>query len=194
MFYIVTLGNQGEEYKNTRHNLGWLVADYIADKVDATKTVHDSYLEGNLRTGEINKQGVTIFYPATMMNNSGRAVKKLVKKEEVAQLIVIHDDIALPFTEIKVSFDRGAGGHNGVDSLIKHLGTKSFLRIRLGLAPRSFITGKTKVITGEKYARFVLGRFSSSEKKQIPEVAEKVLSALSLVVYEGKEKAMNQFN
>ncbi len=194
MYYIVALGNVGEEYKNTRHNFGWLVADYVAQKIAASESSRDSYLEGTLRRAMIKEESITILYPETMMNNSGRAVRKLVKKEEIPKLIVLHDDIALPFGEVKISFDRGAGGHNGVDSLINHLGTKAFLRIRLGLAPRGLFSGKTKVITGDKYARFVLGRFTATEQKQIPVVAEKVLTALTLLVSEGKEKAMNQLN
>ncbi len=194
MYYIVALGNVGEEYKNTRHNFGWLVADYVAQKIAASESSRDSYLEGTLRRAMIKEESITILYPETMMNNSGRAVRKLVKKEEIPKLIVFHDDIALPFGKVKISFGRGAGGHNGVDSLINHLGTKAFLRIRLGLAPRGLFSGKTKVITGDKYARFVLGRFSGTEQKQIPVVAEKVLAALALLISEGKEKAMNQLN
>lgn len=194
MYYIVALGNPGEEYKNTRHNFGWLVSDYVAEKIYASRTVKDSHLEGEVRKGRLKDTLLTFFSPTTFMNHSGRAVRKLIKKEELDYLVVIHDDIALPFGEIKVSFDRGAGGHNGVESLINHLGTKAFLRVRLGLAPRSFFTGAIKQITGDKYAKFVLGRFSSSESKQVEEIGQKVLEALELLVTEGKEKVMNKFN
>ena len=194
MRYIVALGNPGEEYKNTRHNLGWLVADYIAKKIDASKLEVDSYLEGNVRKGELKKEPVVIFYSTTFMNHSGQGVRKLVAKAEINHLVVLHDDIALPFGEIKVSFDRGAGGHNGVESIINHLGTKAFLRVRLGLAPRSFFTGAIKQITGDKYAKFVLGHFSSSESKLIEKVGQKVFEALELLVGEGKEQVMNRFN
>jgi PTH1 family peptidyl-tRNA hydrolase len=129
------------------------------------------------------------------MNNSGAAVVKFVQKTDVGKLIVLHDDIDLPFGEIKVSKGRGDGGNNGIKSIISKLGSKDFVRIRIGIAPTSFWTGKTKrPLGGGPLERFVLQSFSKKEAEQLSHIYEHVFNALQEILKNGPEAAMNTFN
>jgi len=195
MFYIVALGNPGEKYSNTRHNVGWLAVDNVIKELRLPGLVDSSSDSGQISEGVIAEQEVKILYPNTYMNESGSAVKKLVSKGEEHNLIVVHDDIDLPLGEIKVVKGRGAGGNNGVQSIIEKLDSKEFIRVRIGIAPKSFWTGKVKRPQGGgPLERFVLKPFTKGEEKQLPEVFEKVRSAIETVISEGLEKAMNQVN
>lgn len=195
MYYLVGLGNPGKEYDLTRHNVGFLALDFLTKKMSLPEAVSSSKYSGRVCVSNIENEEVTLLYPDTFMNNSGAAVKKLVPQNELSQLVVIYDDVALPFGEIKISFGRGDGGHNGIKSIIKELGTKDFVRVRVGVAPLSFWTGEAKVLTGDKMVKFVLGNFSKSESVALDkEVFMKVQSAVCEVVKEGYVKAMNTVN
>lgn len=195
MYYIVALGNPGEKYKTTRHNVGWMAVDHCLDAWGLPQLVESGGLSGRLTEGVVAGSEVTVLYPTTFMNNSGSAVVKLVPKEEVAQLIVVHDDIDLPFGEIKVGVGRGAGGNNGVASIIQKLGSKEFVRVRVGIAPKSFWTGKTKRPRGGgPLERFVLKPFTKGESEQLVDVFIQVQRAIELVIREGAERAMNVCN
>ena len=195
MFYIVPLGNPGEKYADTRHNVGWQAIDSCVASWGLPDLVESGGLSGRITEGLVNEHEVTILYPTTFMNNSGSAVVKLVPKGDVGQLIVIHDDIDLPFGEIKIGHGRGPGGNNGVASIIEKLGSKEFVRVRVGIAPKSFWTGKTKRPQGGgPLERFVLKPFTSSEQKQLPEIFQQVQQAIELTITDGVVKAMNEFN
>jgi PTH1 family peptidyl-tRNA hydrolase len=195
MFYIVALGNPGEKYQQTRHNLGWQVLDHCITHWQLPNLVDSNGLSGKCTEGTVRENAVTILFPATFMNNSGSAVVKIVPKGEIEKLIVVHDDIDLPFGEIKVGKGRGAGGNNGIQSIIDKLGSKDFIRVRIGIAPKSFWTGKIKrPAGGGPLERFVLKPFTSSEQKQLPDIFEKGRKAIETVMKDGLEKAMNQFN
>ena len=195
MFYIVGLGNPGEKYRNTRHNIGWLVLDYVREQASLPTLVHEKQNSAQVTGGILAGEEVTIVYPDTFMNNSGAAVVKFVKKAETEKLIVLHDDIDLPFGQIKIGRGRGDGGNNGIKSIIQKLGTKDFVRIRIGIAPTSFWSGKTKrPAGGGPLERFVLKPFSTKEAKQLEEVAEKSYQALQEILKNGPEIAMNKFN
>jgi PTH1 family peptidyl-tRNA hydrolase len=164
---IVGLGNPGKKYEKTRHNVG-------SEVIDELKF--------------LNLKNVILAKPRTFMNESGKAVKKLVKdyKLKVEDLIVVHDDIDLPLGKIKIVTGRGAAGHKGVESIIKALGTKNFVRFRIGILPRS---GKPK--SPEK---FVLQKFNKDEGEITGEVIKKTAEAIEIVLTESLEKAMNKFN
>ena len=195
MYYIVALGNPGEEYANTRHNVGWLAMDYCIEKLCLPKLLEVSRLSSRVSEGEIADSAVTILYPNTFMNNSGSAVAKLVPRTEVGQLVVVHDDIDLPFGEVKIGQGRGAGGNKGVQSIIAKLDSKNFVRVRVGIAPKSFWTGRVKrPAGGGPLERFVLKPFTTAEQKQLPDIFEKVKISLATIVTEGVERAMNRCN
>lgn len=195
MHYIVALGNPGEKYSNTRHNVGWLALDYVSEKIGFSKPVESASFSGRVAIGVIGNNELSVLYPDTFMNNSGTAVAKFVPKNKIENLIVIHDDIDLPFGEIKIGVGRGAGGNQGIRSIIEKLDSNKFVRVRVGIAPKSFWTGKTKRPQGGgPLERFVLKSFSTSESKQLPEVFEKVKTALETIVTDGVEVAMNRLN
>ena len=193
MFYVVALGNPGDKYHDTRHNVGWLALDYCMEAWRLPSLVAASSASGSVSDGVVHGQEVTILYPDTYMNNSGSAVTKLVSKKDIEQLIVVHDDIDLPFGDIKLTKGKGGGGNNGVQSIIDKMGSKDFIRVRVGIAPTSFWTGKTKrPAGGGPLERFVLKSFSKAEQKELPFVYEKVKTAIELTMTNGLQAAMNR--
>jgi len=194
MFYIVALGNPGDAYKGTRHNIGWSVLDIIRDTTTTSLLCYSNMIHGQIGNGVLGGEQVQYLYPETFMNDSGRAVRAFVSSDDMAHLIVLHDDIDLPFGEIKISFGKGSGGQKGVQSIIDSLKTKEFVRIRLGIAQRSFWTGAPVRPSGEALPAFVLARFSASEQAKLIEIADKTKTALELIVAKGHVAAMNTIN
>jgi len=194
MYYIVGLGNPGEKYQNTRHNIGWMVLDILVSRAGLPPAVLSARYSGKVSAGQLEQQDVMVLYPDTFMNNSGRAVKKLVPSVETDHLVVLHDDVDLPLGQVRVSFGRGSGGHNGIASIIDSLGTKDFIRVRLGIAPTSLFTGLIKRPVGEKMPKFVLGNFSARELVKVKGVGKAVLEAVVTILNDGYMMAMNRFN
>ena len=129
------------------------------------------------------------------MNHSGKAVAKFVKSKKAAEnLIVVYDDIDLPLGTIKISYNKGSGGHKGLESVVKALKTKEFVRIRIGISPAT-PTGKIKKPEGEKKVLdFILAKFKPAEKEILKKVFKNVSEALEILITNGRERAMNQFN
>ncbi len=132
------------------------------------------------------------------MNHSGTAVRKLVPKGAEATLVVVYDDVDIPLGEVKVSFGRGAGGHNGVESTIKSLGTKDFVRVRVGIAKTGFWPWEKGVVKrpagGGALERHVLGKFSGREDAALERGLAAASTAIKTILESGYVKAMNQFN
>jgi PTH1 family peptidyl-tRNA hydrolase len=192
MHYIVGLGNPGDKYADTRHNVGWLALDYCLRAWRLPGLIEERSVSGRVTEGEVEGEEVKVLYPDTFMNNSGSAVVKFVPKAEVAQLIVVHDDIDLPFGVVKLAKGKGGGGNNGVSSIIQKLSSKDFVRVRVGIAPKSFWTGKTKrPAGGGPLERFVLKPFGKAEQKELDFVYEKVKEAIEVTMKDGLEAAMN---
>jgi len=194
MYYIVGLGNPGEKYQNNRHNIGFMVLDILVSRAGLPPAVLSARYSGKVSAGQLEQQDVMVLYPDTFMNNSGRAVKKLVPSVETDHLVVLHDDVDLPLGQVRVSFGRGSGGHNGIASIIDSLGTKDFIRVRLGIAPTSLFTGLIKRPVGEKMPKFVLGNFSARELVKVKGVGKAVLEAVVTILNDGYMMAMNRFN
>jgi PTH1 family peptidyl-tRNA hydrolase len=193
MHYIVGLGNPGEEYLNTRHNVGFAALEYVIQELRLPSLVRSSKYGGQISEGVIGLEDVTLLLPETFMNKSGSAVTKLVPKEAADHLTVVYDDVDLPLGEIKISFSRGSGGHNGIKSIIESLGTKDFVRVRLGVASKGFFGG-VKRPQGEKLARHVLGKFKRGEQAQLDQVLKRTVRILRTITKDGVEQAMNEFN
>ena len=194
MKLVVGLGNPGKEYENTRHNVGFIVLDFMLGKKiewkqsNGTKALYFKDSIGN-KTAEYLK-------PTTFMNNSGIAVSYVREKHKLSlnDIVVIYDDIDLPLGIMKISFDRSSGGHNGLDSVIKKLKSKEFVRIRIGIAPHT-PSGKTKKPKGEdKVLKFLLGEFKKAELDEIKKLSKKVAEAVEMFFTEGKDKAMSLYN
>lgn len=195
MFNLVALGNPGQKYQLTRHNVGFLALNFFAKKNSLPKVVKSAKYLGEVTEGVISGREVRILYPDTFMNHSGQAVKKVITSGDGKDLVVVYDEVALPLGEVRVSYGRGAGGHNGVKSIIESLGTKDFIRIRIGVGATSFWTGKLKILTGDQLAKFVLSVFSKSEQEKLEqEIFPKVEEILLSIMAEGYTQAMNRFN
>jgi peptidyl-tRNA hydrolase, PTH1 family len=194
MFYIVALGNPGKEYSGTRHNVGWEVADAVRDRFHFPLPHFSAKYQGRVSQGRIGECEVTMLYPDTFMNNSGSAVVKLVPPKEANRLIVLHDETAIMIGHFKLSVGRGDGGHNGVRSIIDSLGTKDFVRLRIGIAARSFLTGRPKLVSGDKLSKFVLGSFTKREQEEIAKLTEDISEAIRITLNHGPQSAMNRYN
>ena len=184
---IVGLGNPGEDYESTRHNLGFMLIDKLAN--DAGIAVGRRECSSLVGRGEIEGVKTKLAKPQTFMNLSGHAVSCLVAKvkSETAheQLIVISDDLALPLGKIRIRERGSAGGHNGLKSIIEQLGTDEFVRLRIGIQPEHPISDSK---------RFVLDRFSKSERATVLETIDKSAEAIRTIIRDGALKAMAQFN
>jgi len=189
MIIILGLGNPGEKFQKTRHNLGFMTIDnlqFTIDKFSDWKNIKK--LQAEISKGEINSQKVLLTKPLTFMNLSGQAVKKVVLsvKCQMSNVLVIHDDIDLPLGKIRIVKNRGSAGHKGVQSIIKELGTKNFVRFRIGIQPKF---GKPK-----NPEKFVLQKFNKEEEKIAKEVIKKTVKAIECFLEEGLKKTMNAFN
>lgn len=173
MKLVVGLGNPGKEYTRTRHNVGWLILDRLAGEEhwQTSTKANAAYLKT-----ELDGAMVELLKPTTYMNNSGQAVAYAVKKHSLApaDIIVVHDDKDIPLGESRVQKARGAAGHNGVQSIIDHLGTNNFWRIRVGVAPANRAISDT--------ADFVLGKFTKEEQQQLRPVLEHVIEEIKKLV------------
>ena len=168
MKLIVGLGNPGRRYKKTRHNVGFMVIDELVDKWQKSKKANCVY----------SKQGdIEYIKPLTFMNNSGKAVRSVKDKHKIKpeNIIVIHDDIDLPFGEVRISKDVSSAGHKGVQSIINELGTQDFTRVRIGINPRLVGEQADRKIDTE---RFVLEKFTKEENKQLDEIIKQAIETI----------------
>ena len=201
MKLIVGLGNPGEKYVGTRHNLGFDILDELVKKLDLIDWVKEDKFKSEL----IKTPELILVKPQTYMNNSGMAVKLLTTYyklpqpkaghplDETTDLIVIHDELDLPLGKIKVRLGGAAAGHHGVESIISALGTDQFIRVRLGIGNLRTLSGEHKgqSISAEK---FVLEPFIPREKPQVKHMIKQAIKALDLLLEQGLESAQNQFN
>ena len=189
MKLIIGLGNPGEKYEQTRHNLGFIVMDELARKMlSLAKTKWVENKKFNSQLSIINSQLILV-KPQTMMNASGYAVAKLTSfyKVKPEDIWVIHDDVDLPLGKMKIRMGGAAAGHHGVESIIQQLGTDKFVRFRLGIGHPG--RGSDKLV--EKY---VLRRFDINETSETKQMIKKTMEAIRVALNDGLEKAMNEFN
>lgn len=196
MWVIIGLGNPGNEYARSRHNVGRDILMAIAAREGFSEWKAHATSESLVVKGTFAGAGVTFVLPETFMNKSGRSAQKFVKSPKAAaRLVVIHDDIDLPIGRWKFAFDRGSAGHRGVESIMRALKTKAFVRVRVGVTPTGFLSRKLKKpAPGEGVVDFVLGKFSPGEQKDIARVTDEVRDGLVTLLTEGPEKAMGEWN
>jgi PTH1 family peptidyl-tRNA hydrolase len=200
MYTIVGLGNPGEEYELTRHNTGRMVVKDFAkakkfpawafdEKINALKSEDKIKKPArNASRSEAGEEKVLLLLPETMMNNSGNAlVKIIISKKKAEQLVVIHDDLDLPLGRFKISFAKSSAGHRGVESVIKKIKTEKFIRLRVGTCPKKKPAGKDLI-------KFLMGKFTPKELSIFKKTSKKITSALEMIISEGREKAMSEFN
>ena len=198
MKLIVGLGNPGEKYENTRHNLGFLAIDHLLRDVGDSKVDwdHVSKLKSDIATFSINEEKVILAKPQTFMNNSGMAVQ-LVKdyyKVEPENLLIVYDELDLPLGSIKIRFGGAAAGHHGVESIMEAISTDKFWRYRLGIGvthDKSQPVGRHDFKDAKEY---VLDKFHSGEVGKAREMVKRAADALHLSLEKDIETAMNRFN
>lgn len=198
MAYIIAgLGNPGEEYKNTRHNTGRIVLDFIRNgaEADFSEWKEDVKNKALISKGTLAGKKLTMLWPDNFMNNSGGSLKTLItSKKSAEELIVVHDDLDLPIGKFRISFNRGSGGHNGIKSIIKNIKTEAFVRVRVGISPTT-PTGKIKRPVGEKdVEKLILGEFKKPEMEILKKLSKKITETVYCIITEGREKAMSLYN
>ena len=191
---FVGLGNPGEEYSDTRHNTGRMILEWFGKSLDA-EWKSDKKLNAKVAKVKVGKTPVTIVLPETFMNNSGKSVKPLITSIKSAEkLVVVYDDLDLPFGTNKISFNKSSGGHRGLESIIKSIKTEKFARVRVGISPKT-PSGKIKKPKGEDaVTKVIMGKFKDEELKDLKKLSKKVGEALVTFVSEGLEKTMTGFN
>ena len=194
MHYIVGLGNPGEEYELTRHNAGRIAVLNFIKKEGIEELEFDKKLNALVSEGKIGKEKFQIILPETFMNKSGNALKNIITSaKKTEDLIVVHDDIDLPLGKIKISFAKNSGGHKGVESVIKAVKTINFTRLRIGISLTN-AKGVVKKPSGEQLLDYIVGKFKPAELAEMKKAAKKVTESLRMIVTEGTEKAMGEFN
>ncbi|MHB1455683.1 MAG: aminoacyl-tRNA hydrolase [Armatimonadota bacterium] len=180
---IIGLGNPGTEYRDTRHNIGFMAVDLIARKHHIqVKTRRNN---AHIGEGLIAEQKVILAKPMTFMNLSGQAVSALMRKYRLTpqDILIIYDDVALPLGRIRIRPDGSAGGHNGIKSIIGSLGAQDFPRIRIGIGSPN-----------RDMIDHVLSRFHKTEIETVREAVDRASEAVEVIFTDGLETAMNRFN
>lgn len=183
---VIGIGNPDPEYQDTRHNVGWAFLDWLAKKYDFAGFKENRSDHTLSAKGSIEKAKVVLAKPLTYVNNSGQAAAKLKNfyKAKPEDIIVIQDDLDIPFGSVKLSFDRNSGGHRGIESVIKSLKTKKFWRIRIGTAVRSL--DKARQQTDKKRDEFVRGfvlkPFTPSERDELKDIFKAALLRLEQIL------------
>jgi len=192
-YIIVGLGNPGEEYVDTRHNVGRMVLEAFAKANDLADWKEDKKLKSLVTQGKVGKNKAVFLQPETFMNKSGEAVKSLIKTKKAAEtLVVIHDDLDIPLGKLKISFNKSSGGHRGVESIIKTVKTEAFIRIRIGISGET-ASGKIKKPQGEeKVIDTILGEFKKTEELELKKIIKKSVLALGMVIKDGWSIAASQ--
>ncbi|HXS96575.1 MAG TPA: aminoacyl-tRNA hydrolase [Candidatus Limnocylindrales bacterium] len=185
MVLVAGLGNPGEEYASTPHNIGFLTVDRLAERHGIRVTRKDSRALAGV--GEIGGRAVMLAKPQTFMNLSGTSLLPLMQKHEIGigELVVVYDELDLPWLGLKIKPKGSAAGHNGMKSIIASLGTNEFSRVRLGVHPGHPLK------SGSDY---LLAPFSRSQKKELDGFIDFAADAVESIIAEGVEKSMTRFN
>jgi len=197
MKIIVGLGNPGKKYEKTRHNIGFRILDEFAKENNFPNFRAGKKFNAEISEGIFGEEKIILVKPQTFMNDSGKTVKLLIRDNTVIaklprsfdHLWVVHDDIDLPLEKIKIVAGRSAAGHKGVESIIKEIGTKNFVRFRVGIKPVN-----KEQRTKNNVEKFVLQKFNKEEEKIVKEVIKKTIEAIGMAIKEGTEKAMSRYN
>jgi len=187
MKIIIGLGNPGEKYENTWHNIGFMVLDeYIKENNFPDFSFNKKFIS-EISEKSVDGEKIIIVRPQTYMNESGKAVKSIMDfyKSRASNLIIIHDDVDLLVSKIRISFNRGSAGHKGVQSIFQETGKEDFVRIRIGVSPQK---GRKKAINA------VLKKIGDNEKTKVKKSVKNAIEAVEDVIKEGIEKAMTKHN
>jgi PTH1 family peptidyl-tRNA hydrolase len=189
MKLIIGLGNPGRVYANNRHNIGFICINHLA----RSHSIKFDRKQGQARigTGKAAGDEVVLAKPQTFVNSSGESVSRLVKRFNISldDLVIIHDDLDLPLAKIRLSHGSSSGGHKGINSIISHLGSRNFIRLRVGIGrPEKAEASEDEIIA------YVLSDFTAEQKQAIAQAIPKVTEAILCLLTEGLTVAMNKYN
>lgn len=201
MKLIIGLGNPGEKYDNSRHNLGFITLDHLLQKLEKAKDTYwqPASAKASARQGkfkalihetEIDGEKVILMKPTTFMNDSGIAVAAYVSyfKIDPNDIYLVHDELDIPLGKIRIRFGGGGGGHNGVASIIEHLGTDKFLRVRMGIGHAA------RQHTSLDSSDYVLGAFETHEKGKVKSMVNQAIKDILLLQKHGIDLYMSKYN
>jgi peptidyl-tRNA hydrolase, PTH1 family len=208
IFTFIGLGNPGEEYTHTRHNAGRIMLEYFRTEHDFPEWKSDKKSQALISKGKISagktEHTVTLVCPETFMNKSGVSAKSFVTSPKAAErMLVIYDDLDLPFGTGKISFNKSSGGHKGLESIIKAVKTEAFPRLRIGISPTtqkgkmnppSLKLRRAKKTKDTLVEKIILGEFSKDELVTLKNMSKKSNEALEFLITHGREKTMTFFN
>ena len=209
MTYIIAgLGNPEPDYTDTRHNVGRMILEGLKKEKGFSDWEKKKELKALVSEGKLGGENVLLIEPDNYMNNSGESFIKLIKikkkpslfkkytcnREQAEHLVVVHDDIDLPTGALRISFNRGSGGHKGVESIIKNIKTRAFVRVRVGIAPVTPEGVARKPEGEDAVVRYVLKKFTETERKKIDQVTKNAASAIETIISDGRDKAMGEWN
>ena len=185
MYIIAGLGNPGRKYENTRHNLGFITIDRLAEKCGIE--IKKSKFKSLIGEGVVSGEKVVFLKPQTFMNNSGEAIREALRfyKVQLSNLLVIYDDIDIPMGDIRIRMGGSAGTHNGMKSIVYHLMDDHFPRIRIGIG---------KGNKSDDIIDYVLGGFSGDEVKPLEEACDNAVEAIICYIEKGIDASMNRYN
>ena len=188
---LVGLGNPGDRYRHTRHNVGFMVLQRLADAADVDFR-NEARFHGLLAEVGFGDDRLRLLMPQTYMNESGRSLRVTLDwfGFDASQMLVLVDDMDLPLGRLRLRASGSAGGHNGLRSIIQHLGTQDFARLRIGIGAPARDPAERKART----VSHVLGRFSAAERPVLDQVIDEVLDGISLIRRSGQERAGNRLN
>lgn len=175
MFTFALLGNPGKQYEKTRHNVARIAFNLIAEELARVENAE-------------------LFIPESFMNESGRDIAEYLRYHEGRELVVVYDDKDIPFGKLRISHDRGDGGHNGVKSVIESLGTREFTRIRIGIAHKETDGKEVVPLHGEQVQHYVMGKITEDEESLLRVLAPNLLQAVKSIASHGYQKAMEECN
>jgi len=183
LWLIVCLGNPGRRYAKTRHNIGFMVADDIATRYGIALKAKEYYMIGK---GSIEGNEAILVEPLTFMNRSGAAVKEVMRRYplESGNLVVVHDDLDMETGKLKIRKNGSSGGHRGIESIMENLGTRESIRVKIGI-------GREEGVPAEEY---VLRKFGKDAIPLIKDAIVRASDAIAMIVRDGVDKAMNEFN
>lgn len=191
-FLIIGLGNPGPEYEKSRHSVGRMAIDFLASKEKFGEWKSNKRTKSLESRGTFGRKEILLVKPETFMNKSGQTAVSY-GQTAIKKMIVVYDDVDLPLGTIRFAFGRGSGGHRGLDSIIKSLKTRDFIRLRLGTSPVTS-TGKTKKPSSDKVVDFVIADFKKPEELILKKVFKQTSEALVYLAENGLAKTMNIYN
>ena len=195
MLYVVGLGNPGDAYTKTRHNVGWMTLDNLQTSctcADPDQVNHWQAMVVRCVVG--TETELMLVYPQTFMNRSGETVRQLLHDQPAASLVIVHDDIALPVGKIRISQGKGHGGHNGIKSIFEHTKRTDFVRVRIGIASTRWWSQEPYVPTGAALPKHVLSGFAWWERSAIQSGIDRATQAVLALGAQDIAIVMNTYN